>query len=199
MIRLALASLLTGLTAGAPVGPTGALCTSLALRGNLRSALAGGAGSALAMGMWGVLAGLGQSWVGATLSAGRIPVITGLLIAGYGIALGLKGPATRDATGGEGAWATTTLCFSMVMLNPAGFVAIVLLLSGTIARTGAPAWVSGAVVGAGVGAGCLVAFSVVMPLMHRLGANVGDRVRRALVRLLAGGLVTFGLLLIARS
>lgn len=198
MIRLALWSLVVGLTVGAPVGPTGALCSALALRGKLRSALAGGAGSALAMAIWGATAGLGQSWIGARMSSGRIPVLTGLLIAGYGIALWIRGPATKDAPS-DAPWAVTTLCLSMVMLNPGGLVAVALLTADAVSRAAIPPWRAGLLVGVGVGLGTFIAFAAVMPLMARLGGAVGERVRRGIVRGLSVGLILFGTLLALRS
>lgn len=194
---LVLSSFLAGLVIGAPVGPTGAICTSVALRGNLSAALAGGAGSATALGIWGALAGAGTAWGGAPASSVR--ALAGLLLVGYGTWLWSRASRSPDAAGPERPWAVTTLCFTMVMSNPAGLALLAALLAGPLGEAHASAMVSGGIVGWGVAAGCFTAFACVMPLMHRLGARAGARLRTAIGRLLALGVTCAGIAIVTAS
>lgn len=199
MIEIALYSVAAGFAVGAPVGPTGAICTSYAMRGDLPASLAGGLGSSLALGIWGALAGLGMSALGGWVPIDALRIVGGLLIVAIGVATWTRAPAARAEAKVVGPLAVLTLTFTVVISNPAGLAVLAAIVAGPLADVPWSPWISGALVGGGVTVGTLAAFGLVMPLMFKLGERVGDRVRVWLLRFLATGMTLVGIGIIAMS
>ncbi len=188
--------ILAGVVVGFPVGPTGAICTAIALRGELPSALAGGVGSAAALGIWGALAGLGVSALGAWVPIHAVRLIGGLLLVVIGIALWVRGPAKQTDTDAVGPVAVMALTFTVVISSPAGLALLAGIMAGPLAEAPWSPWLSGVLVGGGVGLGTLLAFGVMMPVMYKVGERAGDWLVLWILRVLAFGVTMAGLVII---
>ena len=187
-----------GALLGLPVGPTGAICASYALRGELRAALLGAAGSALALSAWGALAVLGidatEDWLPARTT---LSWLSGAVLLGVATFVwrGADRPqAPRQQTAGP-----LLLCAGVVISNPAGLALFVLLFAGPLPPGPAAIQVTAPTLALGVALGTWLAFLGPMWLLHRSRARFTERTRVGMVRVLAGGIFLFGAAAVLRA
>lgn len=166
----------TGLTLGAPFGPTGALCASLVLEGRYRVALVGAAGSACGIATWGVLAMAAAAPLTALLTPWAVALRTVSALIFLAMAVGLwSRTATRQSGTGEGRRGLAPLtgdgksafltCYGVVASNPTGLM-LVALLGGPVASIGGPSWAAVVFVPLGIALGGATAFWILLSQLH---------------------------------
>ena len=196
MLQIWMMSVLAGIAVGFPAGPTGAICTSYAMRGELVSALAGGVGAAVALGVWGAMAGFGLSALGGWVPIDALRIVGGLLLVVIGVVMWLRAPPGPIKTKPAAPTAVMTLTFTVVISNPAGLALLAAVMAAPLADVPWSPMTSAGLVGGGVAVGTALAFTGMMPVMFKLGERVGDRVRTGILRVLAVGVGIAGVLIV---
>jgi threonine/homoserine/homoserine lactone efflux protein len=183
LLRGALAGALIGL----PIGPTGALCASLALQGRPRSAFAGSLGTAAALAVWATLAALGAGLTGVE-HAPWLRAACGLLLVAVA-ARGWRGRRRPADVPAAGAFAA---CFGIVISNPAGGALFAAAFVG-------PLRLDGAALAAGVGA-AIGTVAVFAPMIAACAAlRLDDAVRQRVVGALALAIGAVGVSLVVSA
>lgn len=118
--------ILLGLAIAAPVGPIGMLCINRTLERGFWAGVAGGLGTALADGLYALLAAMGFSVFAAVLDRVTTPLafVGGVFLLWLGFkSLKPRPPAKAATTGARDLLGTTAATFALTMTNPATILA----------------------------------------------------------------------------
>lgn len=124
---------LLGLAVAAPLGPIGMLCINRTLERGFLAGVAGGLGTALADGLYALLAATGFSVFAAVLDrvSGPLALAGGLFLLWLGWTSLAPRPAARAAVAGaRGLLGTTAATFALTMANPATVLSFAAIFAG---------------------------------------------------------------------
>jgi threonine/homoserine/homoserine lactone efflux protein len=196
MLQIFVVSVLAGFAVGFPAGPAGAICISYARRGELASALVGGVGAAVALGIWGAMAGYGLSALGGWVPTGGLRIAGGLSMLVIGVVLWRREPVVPAQTRSARARAVFTLTFAVVISIPTGLAWLVALMAAPLAGAPWSPWTSSGLVAGGVTVGTLLGYGAMMPVLSKVGEPVGDRLQAVVQRVVAVGVVAAGVAIV---
>ncbi len=198
---LFLKGILLGIAIAAPVGPIGALCINRTLSRGFWAGLAGGLGTALADGVYALLAASGFAAFAAVLS--RISVPLGLLGGAFMLWLGYQSLRSAEApraaaadSGMADLFRVTATTFVLTLSNPATILSFAAIFAGLgLASDGSGAFTTTA----GVFVGSLVWWFFLCGLVTLLKHRLPDGFALWVSRISGLILLAFGLFAIASA
>ena len=122
-----------GLAIAAPVGPIGMLCINRTLERGFLAGVAGGLGTALADGLYALMAATGFSVFARLLDKVSTPLalMGGLFLLWLGwMAFRPRPPRAAARAGGKGLIGTTAATFALTMTNPATILSFAAIFAG---------------------------------------------------------------------
>jgi putative LysE/RhtB family amino acid efflux pump len=149
--------LVLGVAIAAPLGPIGALCINRTLERGFWAGVAGGLGTALADGVYALMAAAGFTALGAVLGWIEVPlqVLGGLFLIYIGIkGLAPRAPVSAASVDARGLVSTTLATFLLTIANPATILSFAAIFAGLGLAAGQGGWTGGMLV-AGVFTGSL--------------------------------------------
>ena len=133
MLFLVAKGVLLGLAIAAPLGPIGMLCINRTLERGFLAGVAGGLGTALADGLYALMAAMGFSVFAVLLDSVTIPLALfgGLFLIWLGWkSFTPKPPAMAATAGARDLIGTTVATFALTMTNPATILSFAAIFAG---------------------------------------------------------------------
>lgn len=193
--------LVLGLAIAAPLGPIGALCINRTLERGFWAGVAGGLGTALADGVYALLAAAGFTALGGV--PGWISLLLQVLGGLFLIYLGIVGLtprplATAASVKARGLLSTTVATFLLTIANPATILSFAAIFAGLGLAADGDDW-RGALLVTGVFIGSLAWWFFLSGLVSLLKSRLPSGFSAIVARVSALVLIIFGLLAIVHA
>jgi threonine/homoserine/homoserine lactone efflux protein len=201
LLYLLLKAAAFGLAVAAPVGPMSLLCMRRTLAQGWRQGLATGAGIATADGTYAALAAFGLAGLSGFLLANAAPLhlAAGLVLLWLGWRTAFHHAGEGAARGGEPiSWpAAYAGSLALTLANPPTIITFAAIFAALVPAGGFDATLAGATV-AGVFAGSLLWWCIVVGAVSAFRHAIGPAARRWIDRAAGAFLIGFGVLELAR-
>lgn len=193
--------LVLGVAIAAPLGPIGALCLNRTLERGFWAGVAGGLGTALADGVYALLAAAGFTALGGVLGWIALPlqVLGGLFL----IYLGIKGLTPRPlaaaaSVDARGLISTTVATFLLTIANPATILSFAAIFAGLGLAAGGDDW-RGALLVSGVFIGSLAWWFFLSGSVSLLRSRLPSGFSAIVARVSALILIVFGIVAVVHA